>query len=94
MDKKVTNFAFYDDLSELVIDFAPEVWNAADEDLRCWMEHVNDYETENRMVVVNYEYLYIVDKINGNVLVDAETVGTIRQFIEKAIEYYKDEVLE
>lgn len=94
MDKKVTNFAFYDDLSELVIDFEPEVWNAADEDLRCWMEHVNDYETENRMVVVNNEYLYIVDKINGNVLVDAETVGTIRQFIEKAIEYYKDEVLE
>ena len=89
-----TNFAFYDDLNELVIDFEPEVWNAADEDLRCWMEHVNDYETENRMVVVNYEYLYIVDKINGNVLVDAETVGTIRQFIEKAIEYYKDEVLE
>lgn len=89
-----TNFAFYDDLSELVIDFEPEVWNAADEDMRCWMEHVNDYETENRMVVVNHEYLYIVDKINGNVLVDAETVGTIRQFIEKAIEYYKDEVLE
>lgn len=94
MENKITNFAVYDDLSDLVIDYEPEIWNSADEDLRTWFEHVNDYETENRMVVVNHEYLYIVDKINGNVLVDAETVGTIGQFIEEAIEYYKDEVLE
>lgn len=94
MENKITNFAVYDDLSDLVIDYEPEIWNAADEDLRCWMEHVNDYETENRMVVINNEYLYIVDKINGNVLVDAETVGTIEQFINEAIQYYRDEVME
>ena len=91
---KFTNFVFYDDLSDLVMDFAPETWQAADDELKCWMEHVNDYETENRMVVVNYEYLYIVDKINGNVLVDAETIGTIEQFIADSIQYYMDEVKE